>query len=136
MKVLIDTNILISAALNPKSVTAKAYFKATELPYECVICDYCIDEFNRTFREKLANRIADANAFLAMVLISAPIISTPSDDESVADEAALRDINDWPIIRAAVKANVDIILTGDKNFLESKIKKPKMISPADFLKNK
>jgi putative PIN family toxin of toxin-antitoxin system len=133
MRVLIDTNILISAALNPQGSAAKAYFKATESPYEPVLCDYCIDEFKRVIRNKLPKLIKEADSFLAVVLLTAQIISTPPDSQKVAEEALIRDINDMPIIRAAVLDKVDIILTGDKDFLESGIKNPRIVAPAEFL---
>jgi len=136
MKVLIDTNVLISAALNPAGNAAKAFFKATESPYESVLCDYCVDEFKRIVRNKLSKYISDVDTFLATALVTAQVITTAPDDESVFEEAEIRDPKDQPIIRATVNAKVDIILTGDKDFLESGIKKPRMLSPTEFLKLK
>ena len=48
-------------------------------------------------------------------------------------EVLIRDIDDRPILRAAMKAKVDIILTGDKDFLESGLDNPLIMTPADFL---
>lgn len=45
----------------------------------------------------------------------------------------LRDPKDMPILQAAISAKADYLLTGDKDFLESNIKKPMCISPTDFL---
>lgn len=39
----------------------------------------------------------------------------------------MRDINDKPILRAAIMAKADVLLTGDKDFLESNIKYPKIV---------
>ena len=133
MKVLVDTNVLISAGLNRNSNAAQAFFKATQLPYECVICDYCIDEFKRIAKSKLSTYTAIIDSFLVTALMETQLITTPADDESVSEENDIRDIKDRPIIRAAILAKVDIILTGDKDFLEAKLKKPKMMSPAEFL---
>ena len=133
MKVLIDTNILISAMLKRSSIPAAAYSKAAELPYECLLCDYCIDEFSRVIRKKMPGLIKDAESFLAKALVAARVISAPSDTEAVSEEAAIRDVKDHPVVRAAVKAKADIILTGDRDFLESGIKKPMMLSPSEFL---
>ena len=44
MRLLIDTNILISAALFHDSVPAKAFTKAVSSPHETVVCDYSLDE--------------------------------------------------------------------------------------------
>ena len=52
MKIMIDTNIFISAALFPAGKAAKALFKALNKPYEPVVCDYVIDELHSKFKEK------------------------------------------------------------------------------------
>ena len=50
------------------------------------------------------------------------------------DEQAIRDVNDRPIFRAAIHAKVDIIVTGDKDFLESGLKFPRKMTAAEFVK--
>ena len=52
MKVMIDTNVIISAALFPNGRAAEAFFKAMMPPYEPIVCDYIVDELHRKFREK------------------------------------------------------------------------------------
>lgn len=135
MRCLIDTNILISAALFPASVPAQAFFKAVTPPHDAVVCDYSLDEMRRVFNRKFPNRIADFERFVALVAISVDIVATPSEGEETAqgDEMKIRDLKDRPIYRAAVAAKVDAILTGDKDFLESGITKPKMLIAAEFL---
>ena len=44
-----------------------------------------------------------------------------------------RQVNDRPILRAAIEANADVLLTGDKDFLESGLKNPIIMTPAEFL---
>ena len=50
MRIMIDTNIFISAVLFPKGYAAKALFKALALPYQPVVCDYVVDELRRKFQ--------------------------------------------------------------------------------------
>lgn len=88
MKVLIDTNILISAALSNKGT-----------PYQ---------------------------ALLTLQVVPTPIVEHSS-------EQAIRDVKDRPILRAAIYANADILLTGDKDFLESGLQNPKIMTAADFI---
>ena len=68
--------------------------------------------------------------------LSVDIIATPpeSEEEAQGDEAKIRDTKDRPIYRAAVAAKVDAILTGDKDFLESGITQPAMLSVAEFMR--
>ena len=136
MRCLIDTNILISATLFPASVPAEAFFKAVTPPHNAVVCDYSLDEMRRVFNRKFPNRISDFERFVAMMALSVDIVVTPPEDEESAqrDEKKIRDLKDRPIYRAAVAAKVDAILTGDKDFLESGITQPVMLTVAEFMR--
>lgn len=131
VRILLDTNILISAALFPSGVAAKAYSKAVTYPNKGVICDWSIDELNRVYNRKFPDRIHCLNQFLAMIATSVEIIPTPVDE--VADEIKIRDVKDRPILRAAQIADVDLLLTGDKDFLESGVTNPIIVNPSSFL---
>ena len=48
-------------------------------------------------------------------------------------EKLMRDAKDQPILNAAIAAHVDIILTGDKDFLCLDIKRPKCMTASQFL---
>ena len=119
MKVMIDTNIIISAALSPNGNAAKAFMKAVLPPYEPVVCDYIVDELHRKFQEKFPRKTTELEAFLynAMQVIK----TVPTPDNEVDDEGKIRDVKDRPILRAARKAKVSLLLTGDLDFLESDI---------------
>lgn len=49
------------------------------------------------------------------------------------NKAKIRYIDDRTILRAAVKAKADIILTGDKDLLESGITSPQIMTAREFL---
>ena len=134
MKCLLDSNVLISACLFPDSVPATAYFKSLSEPYSCVVCDYSIDEVRRTFNRKFPDKLHTMEAFLKVLSSAVDITPTPADDEKVAGEKAVRDVKDHPILRAAVKAEADILVSGDKDFLESGLNHPTIMSPAEFVK--
>ena len=51
MTIMLDTNIIISAALFPNGRTAAAFFKVLQPPYQPVICDYVVDELHIKFGE-------------------------------------------------------------------------------------
>jgi len=133
MRILIDTNILISAALFPQSVPARAYMKAATPPHDAVVCDYSMDELRRVYNRKFPHRIQDFERFVSLLALTVEIVATPPKEEQAHDENLIRDIKDRPILRAAVAARVDALLTGDKDFLESSITVPKIITAAEFL---
>ena len=69
MRVLIDTNVLISAALDK---------------------------------------------FLSVALLTLELVPVPTEEDMT--ETQIRDAKDRPILRAAIEAKADVLLTGDKDF--------------------
>lgn len=59
------------------------------------------------------------------------LVSTPN--KYIDAEDNIRDPDDRTIYRAAIKAKADIILTGDKDLLESGITSPQIITAREFL---
>ena len=131
MRVMIDTNIFISAVLFPDGKASASLKKALSSPYQPVTCDYVIDELRRKFVEKFPDRISELDSFLDASLSVINVVKTP---ETIVDaEKLIRDAKDRPILRAALDAGADLFLTGDKDFLESSVKDPRIISVAQFL---
>ena len=132
MIVMIDTNVFISAALFPNGTVACALKKALRQPYQPVTCEYVVDELHRKFQEKFPKKLVELEAFLYIALQSVHVMETPA--VVYEEELKIRDLKDRPILRAAISGKVDLFLTGDKDFLESSVEDPRIISPADFLK--
>ena len=131
MKVLIDTNILISAALSNNGLPYQAFVKAVSYPNHGVICEQNIDEMRRIFNRKFPAKIQALESFLSLALLTLEIVPTPIEEQEI--ESKIRDINDRPILRAAISAGADILLTGDKDFIESGILNPKVMSATEFV---
>lgn len=131
MKVLIDTNILISAALSNKGKLYQAFIKAVSYPYRGLVCEQNIDELRRIFNRKFPKKLQALDNFLSLALLTLEVVPTPI--ETYTSEEMIRDANDRPILHAALYAKVDIILTGDKDFLESGLKNPQIMSAAEFI---
>lgn len=131
MRVLVDTNILISAALSPNGTSYKAFLKAVTYPNKGIICDQNIEELRRIFNRKFPQKISLLEHFLSIALLSMEVVPTPI--EEIEEENYIRDVANRPILRAAINAKVDILLTGDKDFLESGIIHPKIITATEFV---
>ncbi|MDR1663862.1 MAG: putative toxin-antitoxin system toxin component, PIN family [Clostridiales bacterium] len=132
MKILIDTNILISAAYSRKSPVGQAFNKAvSNSVYECIICEQTIEEFWRIANRKFPEHISDFERFMAQALLLMEIVPVPTG--IYPDEKEIRDLKDRPILRAAINANADILLTGDKDFIESTITTPQIMTAAEFI---
>lgn len=131
MRVLIDTNVLISAALSANGTPFRAYVKAASYPNHGLICEQNVDEMKRIFNKKFPHRLAALDKFLSVALLTLELVPVPTDEN--VSEAQIRDVNDRPILRAAIEAKADVLLTGDKDFLESGVKNPAIMTPAEFL---
>lgn len=128
---MIDTNILISASLSSEGTPYQAYVKAVTHPNHGMVCDQNIDELRRVYNRKFPRKIQALERFLALALIILEVIPTPAID--VSDEALVRDAFDRPILRAAIAARADVLVTGDRDFLESGVTNPKIMTAAEFL---
>ena len=131
MRVLIDTNILISAALSSKSTPYQAFIKAVTYPNHGMVCEQNIDELRRIFNRKFPQKIHALETFLSLALMTLELVPTPVEEH--VSESKVRDVNDRPILRAAIHAKADILLTGDKDFLESGLATPQILTAADFV---
>lgn len=131
MRVLIDTNVLISAALNANSVPYQAYVKAVTYPNHGLICEQNVDGMKRIFNKKFPNRLAALDRFLSVALLTMELVPIPTDEDIA--ELKIRDVKDRPILRAAMEAGADVLLTGDKDFLESGLERPAIMTPAEFV---
>ena len=131
MRVLIDTNILISAALSSKGTPYQAFIKAVTYPNHGMVCEQNIDELRRIFNRKFPQKIHALETFLSLALMTLELVPTPVEEH--VSESKVRDVNDRPILRAAIHAKADILLTGDKDFLESGLATPQILTDADFV---
>nr|WP_242972326.1 hypothetical protein [Lachnoclostridium edouardi] len=91
-----------------------------------------MDEMKRIFNKKFPHRLADLDKFLSVALMTLELVPSPTDEN--VSETQIRDVNGRPILRAAIEAKADVLLTGDKDFLESGVKNPAIMTPAEFLK--
>lgn len=131
MIVFLDTNILISAALNSKGVPYQAFLKAVTYPNKAIICEQNLVEIKNVFQRKFPDKLKLLEKFLELALQVIELVPIPYNINN--HEFLIRDIADRPILRAAIHANANIILTGDKDFLEADIQRPKMMTASQFL---
>ena len=132
MRCFIDSNIFISAGLFTNSVPAAAIAKAVKPPNTAFASDYVLDEIHRVIEGKFPHKVRELETFLYRTLFSVQLLDTPPDEAE--EESKVSDVKDRPILRAALKANIDVLITGDKVLLASGITRPRIVNPAVFLK--
>ena len=129
MRVMFDTNIVISAIFSPNGKPSQSIVEAEERGYEICICREIQEEALRSFAQKWPELLGDLTCFFQESGFT--VLPTPSIED--ASELCIRDITDRPIYRAAKAAGVDYLVTGDKDFLEFEESEVKMVTAASFL---
>lgn len=131
MRILIDTNVLVSAALSNGGTPFRAFVKAVSAPNQGIVCQQNIEELRRVFNRKFPHKITALESFLALSMLVLEVVPIP--DQTQDSEKQVRDESDRPILRAALAADADIILTGDLDLLQAELTSPLVLTPSQFL---
>ncbi len=122
MKIMLDTNVLISALIFGGR-TGNLLKQLFVSEHELYVSDYVDQELKSKLSLKWPHKAKKAYKLYRQL----NFIFCPSTTEVLGK---LRDCKDIPVLSDAIYHKVDIILTGDKDFLESEIKTPLIFSPA------
>ncbi|HRS21673.1 MAG TPA: putative toxin-antitoxin system toxin component, PIN family [Clostridia bacterium] len=128
MRIMIDTNIIISAILFPNSSPSRFIEEVTS-EHSIVLCSHIIDELHRVFNKKFKDKLLYLEKFLSK--FSFELVYTPQDIE-VDKYPNIRDVADLPILVSAIIEDVDVIVTGDKDFFDVEIEKPEIITVKEY----
>ncbi|GMO48489.1 MAG: hypothetical protein Pg6C_11050 [Treponemataceae bacterium] len=128
MRVMLDTNVLISAVVFPNARMDALIYKAA-LDNQLVLCSYIVEELLEVTRRKFPAKVEDIDRFLDRLPYE--LVYTP--EEPPDDLFTIRDADDYPALYTAIVENVDVFVTGDDDFGDVEIERPEIISPAEFL---
>lgn len=112
MKIVLDTNVLISALVFPGGKPDKILDRVRQGEMELVLSPFILSEFGRVLRDKFGFSKREADDSIHAVRVMARLI-TPNEQISVI--AAKEDDN--RILECAVAAQADFLVTGDKQHL-------------------
>lgn len=125
---MLDTNILVSAfVFKSKKMNELIYKLSTE--HEIVICSYTIEELKELIDTKFKVTQKDLDEFLKDFPFI--LVYSPTTVENKLFE--IRDKNDYIILHTAIIENVDVFITGDKDFNDVDIDKPEIMNVTEFL---
>ena len=124
MRVMVDTNVIISAILKEGSLPDLVMNEVCK-NHELILCDYIISESYEVAKRRFPLKIQVLDKLFAKLryeLVPAPRLG----------EIHIKDIKDQPILNAAIEYNVDILITGDKHFLELDVEIPQICTPSGY----
>ena len=129
MRIMLDTNILVSAIFFPSTQTRTLVCEIAR-NHHFVLCDYVLKELRLVVKRKFPAKEASLEKFFSSLRFE--LINTPEYGDYV-DIPSTRDHKDTPILAAAIKNNVDVFITSDKDFLVLNIGRPQIMSMTEFL---
>jgi len=128
MRIMCDTNVLISGVLFPISVPGKVLRIVAEQE-RLVLATYIVEELYRVFYKKFPDKMEHLDRYLEREGFE--LFVTPTDFRHDA-MPHVRDTKDEPVLASAILADVDILITGDKDFTPVRIDRPVILTPAAF----
>jgi predicted nucleic acid-binding protein len=88
-----------------------------------------IEELKSVVQRKFEGKSADLDLFLTVL----PFEYVYTPDEMDEDLFEIRDEMDYPVLYSAIVEDVDILITGDKDFSDVDVEKPEILTPQKFL---
>ncbi len=129
MRIMLDTNVLISGfAFRSRTIAEMTRWIGEH--HELVLSSYVVDEL----REVILRKAPAMRQVLDDFLMKLPfeMCFTPSAlPDGLPFE--IRDPNDEAVLYSAIVAEVDVLITGDKDFADVRIEKPEILTPAAFM---
>ena len=126
MKIFIDTNVLVAAFVTHGA--CNELFVHCMTSHHVYTSDFALNELSRTLAKKFKYPPDEIEQTKKIILSGAMIAS-----EAPLTHAVSKDKDDDHIIAAAIKADVDCIISGDRDLLTlKKAHGIPIISPRDF----
>lgn len=129
MRIMLDTNILISIIFFPSGVT-REFTGRVGLGNRIVLCDYVIEELRLVVDRKFPGRKKILEQFFYELPFE--LVYTPKD-LNLEDFPAVRDSKDTPILATAILENIDILVTGDKDLRVLETEYPEIMTMSEFI---
>ena len=127
---MLDTNVLISALLFSGS-KMDTLMNCIFTKHQLVLSSYVVKELKDVVKRKFPNKEHVINKLL--VTMSYEFVYTPGElEEGLFD---IWDIKDYPVLCTAIIEDVDILITGDKDFKDIEIEKPEIMTPTEFMES-
>lgn len=129
MRVMLDTNIFISMIFFPSNQTRELAKRLTD-EHQIVVCDYVIEELRLVVERKFPTK----RKFLESFFLELPfeLVYTPKSLD-LEMFPKMRDTKDSPILATVIMEDVDVLLTGDKDFLVLDVETPEILTMTEFL---
>lgn len=128
MRVMLDTNVLLSALLFPGERMDKLMRCIFE-EHRLVLSSFVVEELHSVVERKFPTKTQAVDTLLSAM--SYELVYTPR--EMRQDLFAIRDAKDYPVLYTAIAEDVDVLVTGDKDFGDVEVERPDILTPSEFI---
>ncbi len=129
MRIMLDTNVLLSAILFP-SERMNRMMRCIFEEHRLVLSSFIVEELGYVIQRKFPTKAAAVDQMLAAM--SYELVYTPRVMDQTLFE--IRDPKDYPVLYTAIIEDVDILITGDKDFAEIQVERPEICTPVEFMR--
>lgn len=124
---MLDTNVLISLILFP-SRKFNCMLEVIIREHTLVLSSFLVEELIAVAKRKFPQKEYIIELFLSKLAYE--LVYTPQELKGRLFE--IRDVKDYPVLYTASVEGADALITGDKDFFNIDLKKPKILSPTQF----
>ena len=132
MKVVLDTNVLVSGLMFPGGVPGRIVEAWFDARFDVVSSREQLEEIARVLAYPKIRRIPGWDDRRIELFVEGLYLNTVMMQLEPATFAGLRDDSDLPILGALVSSAADIVVTGDQDLLALRNRYP-IETPAEFL---
>ena len=98
--------------------------------HRLVLSSFVIEELSLVIERKFPTKALAVDQLLSAM--SYELVYTPQMIER--GRFKIRDEKDYPVLYTAIQEDVDILLTGDKDFADVDVERPEILTPAEFIR--
>jgi len=135
MRVVLDTNVIVSGVAYPNSIPGGIWEGLQQLRWETVSSHYILNEVVRILPRLLQRHLADSQiqelieSTTKILMFSAEMVELPDISKTV--DTRLRDHNDQAVLQTLLVSRADYLVTGDKDLLALSQYYP-VLTPSEF----
>jgi putative PIN family toxin of toxin-antitoxin system len=129
LRVVLDTNVLVSGLAYPGSVPGRIVGAWRRGAIEVILSRFILDELARVL-PRLNHRLGWSEAEFAD-LVDILAIEAELVEPLPQPDGAVRDVADLPVLGTLLASKADYLVTGDRDLLALAGRHP-VVSPADF----
>jgi putative PIN family toxin of toxin-antitoxin system len=130
MRIVLDTNVLVSALLKPRRKPARILRLVIQGDIQIIVSEYILAEYLEVLKSPKFDLNMDKMQTVLEFLRSKGIKAA-----AIPESFQLPDSSDEPFLEAALSAGADALITGNKRHFPKKASKgQKIVSPDEFLR--